>query len=129
MNTSQGYWIPGGLPEGKQVALSIPGAPPKTRREHRNRLEGLLVKLAEEVDEDVGPGAAAEEAYSVIPEQLLYLDRPSAHETVTILLQSDLMPSLFLPEGSLGPGVEDPELQERCQESGFQDRLVGLGLE
>ena len=129
MQPAQQYWIPRGVPEARRVALSIPGPEPKTLREHRNRLEGLLVKLAEEVDEDVGPGAAAEEAYSVIPEQLLYLDRPSAHETVTILLQSDLMPSLFLPEASLGPGVDDPELQERCQESGFQDRLVGLGLD
>jgi len=51
------------------------------------------------------------------------------HTLVQILLASDLMPSLSIPESSLGPGVDDPELQERCQESGFQDRLVGLGLE
>jgi hypothetical protein len=66
----------------------------------------------------------------VIPDQTLYLEMPvEPHTLVEILLVSDLMPSLSIPESSLGPGVDDPELQERCQESGFQDRLVGQGLE
>lgn len=47
-------------------------------------------------------------------------------ETANILLESDLMPSLSLPESSLGPGVDDPDLQERCQEARWQDRLVLL---
>ena len=56
MNTSQKYWIPKGLPEELQVALSIPGKPPKTRAEHRNRLWALLETLAEELDELNGQG-------------------------------------------------------------------------
>jgi hypothetical protein len=36
------------------------------------------------------------------------------------------LPSLSLPEGSLGPGIDDPDLLERARESGFIDRLVNL---
>ena len=130
MSESDSFWIPSGIPAELQVALSIPGDPPKTVGEHRGRLEAYLVTLAEEVEEDAGRGIASEDAYAVIPDQTLYLEMPvGPHTLVQILLASDLMPSLSIPESSLGPGVDDPELQERCRESGFQDRLVGLRLE
>lgn len=65
----------------------------------------------------------------MFPDQTLYVEMPvSAHKAVAILLQSDLMPSLYIPDECLEPGVNDPELQERCQEAGFMDRLVSLAL-
>ncbi len=56
MNESVQYWIPRGLPDYLQVALSIPGKPPKTLEQHRNRLEALLMTLAEEAEENLGAG-------------------------------------------------------------------------
>ena len=45
---------------------------------------------------------------------------------VDILMESDFLTSVYLPAENLGPGVEDEELQERCQEAGFEDRLTNL---
>ena len=128
MNKSVQYWIPRGLPEHLQVALSIPGEPPKTVREHRNRFEGLLIRLGEETDEQLWKGAAAQEAYDVIPDQALYLEGENAspNTVVQILMQSDFFTNSYLPANCLGPGVADEDLQERCEDSMFIDRLVCL---
>jgi hypothetical protein len=129
MSKSRQYWIPRGLPEELQVALSIPGPPPKTLGDHRNRLEALLETLAEELEEQVGAGAAARDAYAVIPDENLYLSMSAPpYQVVAMLMESDLMANVYLPEKALGPGVRDPELQERCREAGFQDRLVNFVL-
>jgi hypothetical protein len=93
-------------------------------------LGALLETLAEEVEEQVGTGAAAREAYSVIPDQNLYLSvNAPPDQVVMMLMESDLMTDVYLPEDALGPGVQDAELQEGCREAGFQDRLVNLVLE
>ncbi|MFC1688214.1 hypothetical protein ACFL07_00965 [Pseudomonadota bacterium] len=128
MNTSQKYWIPGELPEHLQVGLSIPGKAPKTTGEHRNRLWSLLEKLAEELDDNVGLGAAARAAYYHVPDGALFLegDRAPPITVVHILMESDYFTTVYLPAECLGPGVEDEELQERCHEAMFEDRLTNL---
>lgn len=130
MNTSQKYWIPRGLPEHLQVGLSIPGRPPKTLTEHRNRLEALLMTLAEEADENLGAGILAEWVYGIVPDQTLYLENPSdPQEIVLILMESDHLARAYLPEENLGPGIKSPTLQDRCEEANFFDRLTNLTLD
>jgi len=127
MNESVQYWIPRGLPDYLQVALSIPGKPPKTLTEHRNRLEALFMTLAEEAEENLGAGELAGQVYGIVPDQTLYLENPSdPQDIVLILMESDHLTGTYLPEENLGPGVDDEDLQERCQESMFVDRLVCL---
>lgn len=128
MNSPQQYWIPKGLPERLQVALSIPDDAPKTTSEHRIRLWLLIETLAEEVDENSGQGAAARAAYEIVPDQALYLEGENVppHTVVHILMQSDSLTNVYMPDECLGAGVEDEELQERCQEAMFEDRLTNL---
>lgn len=128
MAASQKYWIPSGIPRHLQVALSIPGSAPKTLSEHRNRLWTLLENLAEEVDENNGRGASARAAYEFVPDQALYLEGENAtpETVVQILMQSDFLTSVFLPEECLGQGFDDEEIQESCQEAMFEDRLTNL---
>ena len=127
MNESIRYWIPRGLPEYLQVALSIPGEPPKTVGEHRNRLEALFMTLAEEAEDGVGPGELAEEVYQFVPDQALYLETNAPPETVVqILMESDFLTRTYLPASSLGPGIKSPALQDRCEEANFYDRLTNL---
>ena len=127
MNTSQKYWIPRDLPEHLQVALSIPGKPPKTLTEHRNRLEALLMTLAEEAEENLGAGELAGQVYEIVPDQTLYLENPTdPQEIVLILMESDHLTGSFLPESSLGPGIKNPDLLDRCEEASLLDRLTNL---
>lgn len=64
------------------------------------------------------------------PDQNLYLSlNAPPDQVVVMLMESDLMTSVYLPENVLGPGVQDAELEDRCQEAGFQDRLVNLSLD
>jgi hypothetical protein len=111
MNTSQKYWIPKGLPEHLQVGLSIPGKPPKTLEQHRNRLEALLITLAEEAEENLGAGELAQWVYQIVPDQTLYVENPSdPQEIIQILMESDHLTRVFLPASSLGPGINSPTL-------------------
>ena len=127
MNESVQYWIPRGLPDYLQVALSIPGKPPKTLTEHRNRLEALFMTLAEEAEENLGAGELAGQVYEIVPDQTLYLENPTdPQEIVGILMESDHLTSVFLPESSLGPGIKSPTLQDRCEEANLFDRLTNL---
>ncbi len=130
MNESVQYWIPRGLPEHLQVALSLPGKPPKTLAQHRNRLEALLMTLAEEAEENLGAGELAQWVYQIVPDQTLYLENPSdPQEIVQILMESDHLTRVFLPEESLGPGIKSPALQARCKEANLFDRLTNLTLD
>ena len=127
MSESVQYWIPRGMPEHLQVGLSIPGRPPKTLTEHRNRLEALFITLAHEAEENLGAGELAGQVYGIVPDQTLYLENPSdPQEIVLILMESDHLARAYLPEENLGLGIDDEDLQERCQESMFVDRLVCL---
>ncbi|MFC1797013.1 hypothetical protein ACFL1V_07960 [Pseudomonadota bacterium] len=128
MNESVQYWIPEGVPESLQVALSVPGNPPKTVGDHRARLEFHLQTLAKQEEEEQGKGWAFRQAYEVVKDQLLYLEGETASPelVVQILMDSDLMTNVYLPKESLGPGIKDSELQERCQESQFQDRVYAI---
>jgi hypothetical protein len=127
MNESVQYWIPKGLPEHLQVGLSIPGKPPKTLTEHRDRLEALFMTLAEEAEENVGPGELAGQVYGIVPDQTLYMENPTdPQEIVLILLESDHLTAVYLPESSLGPGIKSPDLQDRCEEANLYDRLTNL---
>jgi hypothetical protein len=127
MNESVQYWIPRGLPEHLQVALSIPGNPPKTVGDHRNRLEALYMTLAEQAEENIGPGELAQQVYGIVPDQTLYLENPTdPQEIVQILMESDHLTRVFLPESSLGPGIQSPALQDRCEEANLFDRLTNL---
>ena len=130
MNESVQYWIPRGLPEHLQVGLSIPGKPPKTLTEHRNRLEALLITLAQEAEENLGDGELAGQVYGIVPDQTLYLENPTdPQEIVLILMESDHLTGTFLPESSLGPGIKNPDLLDRCEEANFYDRLTNLTLD
>jgi hypothetical protein len=127
MNESVQYWIPRGLPDYLQVALSIPGKPPKTLTEHRNRLEALFMTLAEEAEENLGAGELAGQVYGIVPDQTLYLENPSdPQEIVLILMESDHLTGTYLPEENLGPGIKSPALQDRCEEASLLDRLTNL---
>jgi hypothetical protein len=127
MNESVQYWIPRGLPEHLQVALSIPGKPPKTLAQHRNRLEALFMTLAEQAEENIGPGELAQQVYQFVPDQTLYLENPSdPQEIVQILMESDHLTRTYLPESSLGQGIKSPTLQDRCEDANFYDRLTNL---
>jgi hypothetical protein len=130
MNTPQKYWIPRSLPEHLQVALFIPGKPPKTVAEHRNRLEALLMTLADQAEENIGPGELAEHAYQMVPDQALYLETNAPSETVVqILMESDFLTRTYLPASGLGPGIKSLGLQDRCEEANFYDRLTNLTLD
>ena len=130
MNESVQYWIPRGLPEHLQVALSIPGRPPKTLTEHRNRLEALFITLAEEAEEGVGAGELAGQVYGIVPDQTLYLENPSDPQVIVqILMESDHLTRTYLPEENLGPGIKSPTLQDRCEEASLFDRLTNLTLD
>jgi hypothetical protein len=110
-----------------QVALSILGKPPKTLTEHRNRLEALFMTLAEEAEENIGPGELAGQVYGIVPDQTLYLENPSDPQVIIqILMESDHLTSVFLPESSLGAGIKSPALQARCKEANLFDRLTNL---
>jgi hypothetical protein len=127
MNESVQYWIPEGMPEHLQVALSLPGKPPKTLTEHRNRLEALFMTLAEEAEENLGAGELAGQVYEIVPDQTLYLENPSdPQEIVLILMESDHLTRTYLPEENLGPGIKSPTLQDRCEEANLYDRLTNL---
>jgi hypothetical protein len=127
MSESVQYWIPRGMPEHLQVGLSIPGRPPKTLTEHRNRLEALLITLAEEADENLGAGELAQWVYQIVPDQTLYLENPSdPQEIVLILMESDHLTGTYLPEENLGRGIKSPDLQDRCEEASLLDRLTNL---
>jgi hypothetical protein len=116
MNESVQYWIPRGLPDYLQVALSLPGKPPKTLTEHRNRLEALFMTLAEEAEENLGAGELAQQVYGIVPDQTLYLENPSdPQEIVLILMESDHLTRTYLPEKNLGPGIKSPALQDRSR--------------
>jgi hypothetical protein len=127
MNESVQYWIPRGLPESLQVALSIPGKASKTVGDHRNRLEALLMTLAEEAEENLGAGELAQWVYQFVPDQTLYLENPTdPQEIVQILMESDHLTRVFLPASSLGPGIKSSVLQVRCKEANLFDRLTNL---
>jgi hypothetical protein len=127
MNELVQYWIPRDLPEHLQVALSIPGKPPKTLEQHRNRLEALLMTLAEEAEENLGAGELAQWVYQIVPDQTLYLENPADPQVIIqILMESDHLTSVFLPESSLGAGIKSPALQARCKEADLFDRLTNL---
>ena len=130
MNESVQYWIPRGMPEHLQVGLSIPGKPPKTLTEHRNRLEALLITLAQEAEENLGDGELAGQVYGIVPDQTLYLENPTdPQEIVLILMESDHLARAYLPESSLGAGLKSLALQDRCEEANFYDRLTNLTLD
>jgi len=61
----------------------------------------------------------------------LYLEGENAspHDVVVIMMQPDGLPNTLLLESSLGEGTRDPDLQERCKETDFQDRLTNLTLD
>jgi hypothetical protein len=127
MNESVQYWIPRGMPDYLQVALSIPGKPPKTLTEHRNRLEALFMTLAEEAEENLGAGELAGQVYEIVPDQTLYLENPADPQVIIqILMESDHLTSVYLPESSLGAGIKSPALQARCKEANLFDRLTNL---
>ena len=76
------------------------------------------------------PGELAEQVYQFVPDQALYLETNAPPETVVqILMESDFLTKTFLPESSLGPGIKNPDLQDRCDESDFYDRLTNLTLD
>jgi hypothetical protein len=130
MNESVQYWIPRGLPDYLQVALSLPGKPPKTLTEHRNRLEALFMTLAEEAEENLGAGELAQWVYQIVPDQTLYLENPSDPQVIIqILMESDHLTSVFLPESSLGPGIKSLALKARCKNADLFDRLTNLTLD
>ncbi|MFC1796064.1 hypothetical protein ACFL1V_03105 [Pseudomonadota bacterium] len=116
------------MPESLQIALSVPGNPPKTTGNHQARLESYLLTQAKELEEMEGDGEAFRHAYEVVKDQLLYLEGETASSemVIQILMASDLMTNVYLPKESLGPGVKDSELQERCQESQFQYRVYAI---
>ncbi|MFC1795893.1 hypothetical protein ACFL1V_02200 [Pseudomonadota bacterium] len=128
MNEAVQYWIPRGVPESLQIALSVPGNPPRTTGNHQARLESHLLTLAKEAEDMESRGEAFRQAYEVVKDQLLYLEGETASPelVIQILMASDLMTNVYLPQESLGPGIKDSELQERCQESQFQDRVYAI---
>jgi len=78
----------------------------------------------------VTPGELAEQVYQFVPDQALYLETNAPPETVVqILMESDFLTKSFLPASSLGPGIKNPDLQDRCDESDFYDRLTNLTLD
>jgi hypothetical protein len=65
--------------------------------------------------------------YQIVPDQALYLENPAdPQEIVQILMESDHLTSVFLPESSLGVGIKRPDLQNRCREASLLDRLTNL---
>jgi hypothetical protein len=83
--------------------------------------------LAEEAEENLGAGELAGQVYGIVPDQTLYLENPTdPQEIVQILMESDHLTRVFLPESSLGPGIQSPALQDRCEEANLFDRLTNL---
>jgi hypothetical protein len=123
------FWIPPGIPERLQLALSIPGSPPKTRQEHWDRLEFHLVRLAEEFEEYASRRDLLDTVYSIFPDTNISLLPSDCTPSVLFyaLMQSDLICGARLSSDyQLGPGVVDSELQEAAAESGLEDRLYAL---
>ena len=110
MHQSVQFWVPEGVPQELQVALSIPGHPPKTTQEARDKLEFHLGRLAKELDENVGQGSACQFAYQVVPDQLLFLESETASPelVIQILMESDFF---SLPLLEHVRGTQDKTLQ------------------
>jgi hypothetical protein len=122
MNETRRFWIPHGVPEHLQIALSIPGDPPKTVYEHWDRREMYLADLAEEAEANLNRRQIFETVYSIVPDSnifLLSLDHTPA-DFMYALMQPDLVcGSRFTEDENLGPWVDDNELQESARELGL----------
>lgn len=94
MTTQTQYWIPDDpfLTEETLVAMSIPGAPPNSRREHRERLKDFLQVMIEVV----GPQEAVEIVRDLVSERtLLMVDEPvTAADLAAVLLETDELQAL-----------------------------------
>lgn len=124
--TAPEYWIPSGVPDHLQIALSIPGEQPKTPMEHSGRLEGLLARLAREHEEECGEGSVLETALDYAPDaNLRYADSDVGPDAViTMLMESDHLQLGWVHQ--IKSGSHDEGLQSACHEWGFVDRLSAL---
>jgi hypothetical protein len=120
------YWVPKGIPEHLQIALSIRGERPKTPMDHMNRLRGLLTRLAHEWEEDCGEGSALEIALEYAPDaNLRYADSNVGPDAVmAMLMVSDHLQLGWVHH--IETGSHDEKLQDVCHEWGFVDRLSAL---
>jgi hypothetical protein len=129
MNAERTFWIPATAPEQLQIALSVPGGPPKSAREHWDRLEFHLIRLAEELEESNDRQLLFETVYSLVPDYsiaLLPANCPIA-DLMYAVMQSDLVSGArLLDEADFGPGLDDSELQESAGECGLEDRLGAM---
>jgi len=117
--TASEYWVPMGIPEYLQIALSIVGDKPKTPIEHSNRLEGLLTRLAREYEEDCGEGSVLQTALEIAPDaNLMYADSDMKPDTVVeLLMVSDHLQLGWMHQIEMGS--QDEELQCNCFKSTF----------
>lgn len=120
------YWVPKGIPEHLQIALSIPGEQPKTPMEHSGRLEGLLARLAREHEEECGEGSVLQAALGIAPDaNLRYADSDiKPNIVVELLMESDHLQLGWVHQ--IESGSYDRALQNACHEWGFMDRLSAL---
>jgi len=126
MNTPTKFWIPKGVPDHLQVALSIPGEPPDSPSEHMSRLESLLADLAKELEEWSEPGYALRAAQETVPDSnLMYQpDDISADTLAYVLMESDQLQTAAILEADGGDYDED--YQDACREANFEERLAAL---
>jgi hypothetical protein len=120
------YWIPGGIPEHLQIALSIPGEKPESPMAHSGRLEGLLARLAREHEEEYGEGSVLQAALGIAPDaNLRYADSDMEPDAVVdLLMVSDHLQLGWVHQ--IETGNRDQELQDTCHEWGFVHRLSAL---
>jgi len=126
MNTPTKFWVPRGVPDHLQVALSIPGDPPANPSEHMGRLESLLAELAKELEEWTEPGGALRAAQDFVPDtNLMYQPDDISFDTLAyVLMNSDQLQTAAILEADGGDYDED--LQDACREANFEERLAAL---
>lgn len=126
MNKLTKYWVPDGIPEYLQIALSIPGEQPESPQDHYYRLQGLLSRLAHEWEEDCGRGSVLEAALGYAPDSNLSLADADTgpNEVMAMLMESDHL-QLGLVH-LIESGSHDEDLQDSCREWTFVDRLSAL---
>jgi len=127
---SQQFWVPRNLPGEMQIALSIPGSPPKTTGEHRRRLEAYLARLVEQLDNETERGYAAAVAFAVTMDPAFQISPSQATPgtVASLLMETDGLMSRMVFEENLGPGIKNPVTQQMCRESGLEDRLASLRI-
>ena len=126
MNTTTKYWIPNGVSLPHQIAMSIPGSKPPDGEAHEQRLMEVLRKLALELEEQQGKGAAWRQANEIVPDEDLFLagEETEVEELMWILESADQLPKPDLD--LIGQGSYNQDLQQACREATFGERLDGM---